>query len=124
MPMNKHANGVVATLADAAPEAQVSVLVRPAGHGLTGPAGTVDPRQFSSASAYRSALIAQQKAGSRPLKEALVHEAHSLGLDAHVAGTLNAVVVHGSAGNVLRLLDQVQYESVNFDTALTGTSTA
>jgi 2-phospho-L-lactate guanylyltransferase (CobY/MobA/RfbA family) len=118
MPNSQQSQGVIATLADSPPEVQVSVLVRPAGQGGVAAVRTLDPKQFSSAIDYRSALIAQQKEATRPGKDAVVVQAHNLGLDASAASTLNAVLVHGSAGSVLQLLDQIPYESVNFDSVL------
>lgn len=112
------AKEVIADLAGRKPGAQVSVLVRPQQRSDKPELPPVDPKSFSSAGAYRSALIAHQKEAVRPEKDAVVTEALSLGLDASAAGALNAVLVHGSAGAVLQLLDRINYSSVNLDSQL------
>lgn len=105
----------LASLAAQPPDAQVKVVVRPLDRKGGPDAKNINPRQFDSALAYRTALIASRKESSRPEKESVVNAARQLGLDASAAGVLNAVLVSGSAANILRLLDGINYESVNLD---------
>jgi hypothetical protein len=108
----------LADLSAQPPDAHVKVIVRPVDRKAGLDVTNINPRQFDSALAYRTALIAGRKESSRPGKELVVNAARELGLDASAAGVLNAVLVSGSAGSILRLLDGINYESVNLDQSI------
>ncbi len=122
MPVNQNSLDLIQSLNDTAPQAVVRVVVRPTDAPGTGAGVTeaIDPKQFSSPVAYRSALIARRKQHTQPAKDEMVAKARALGLDASAAGTLNAVLVEGEAARVLRLLRQGGYESASMDSTLPG----
>lgn len=107
------------SLANEPESAVVRVLLRPV-EPAADDAGAValDPKQFSSATEYRSALIARRKSRVQPGKDSLVEHARKLGLTANPAASLNAVFVEGEAKRVLRLLRQVNIDYASLDSRL------
>lgn len=107
------------SLANEPESAVVRVLLRPI-EPAAGDAGAtvLDPKQFSSATEYRSALIALRKGRVQPGKDALVEQARKLGLTASPAASLNAVFVEGGAKRVLQLLRQVNIDYASLDSRL------
>lgn len=106
---------IVKALTDTPPGATVQVLLRLERPPEAGGAATLDPKQFGSSREYRMALIRRQKARTQPGKLSLVEKASSLGLQADMLSSLNAVMVQGPAHSVLDLLDQVDVSSASFE---------
>lgn len=114
---------LIDTLANEPPGTIVRVLVRalePSGPERGSAVLHLNPRDYKSAIEYRSALIAQQKQRVQPGKEALVARARDLGLNASAAGSINAVLVQGEVGRVIRLLEQAPIESASLEKPLAG----
>jgi hypothetical protein len=123
MAVSQESLNLIYSLNGESPQTVVRVVVRPSiPHGETTERveTSIDPKQFASPTDYRSALIARQKQRTQPAKDALVTTARQLGLDASAAGALNAVLVEGEVGQMVRLLEQGGIESATLETHLPG----
>lgn len=109
--MLSQCNPQVVDVLRAMPEDQrVRVVLR--GRAGAGPADPPDPKSFRTATDYRSALIRRQQLGAERGHRAIEKQADVLGLAVFPASTLQAVAVEGPSAQVLRLLEQVDVESV------------
>lgn len=109
--MLSQCNPQVVDVLRAMPEDQrVRVVVRSRGAAVA--VESPDPKSFRTASEYRAALIRRQQQGAQPGRSAIEKQADVLGLSVYPASTLQAVALEGSSGQVLRLLEQVDVESV------------
>lgn len=103
-------------LSKSPPSSLVRVVVRPSfTESVDKEGASPDPKKFSSSADYRSALIEKQKAQLKPLTADLIQRAIALGLRAHPASTLSAVMLEGSAADVTRLIKSADIDSVIFD---------
>lgn len=74
----------------------------------------LNPRDFESAVAYRTALIEARDREQTPSSTELMGQAQKAGLAAQLGG-LNTVLVEGTAGAVLALMDTARLQTALFD---------